>query len=99
LAREVGEDLEGLVTVEEDIIGARAVEQEESEKKEGNKKKSKDKGKAKAQQETDQEFLMKYGTSWAILFFLATNNLTFLVTFSTVAGSIAPQSASPHMGK
>lgn len=68
MAREVGEDLEELVTIEEDVIGARAVEHDESKKKEGNKKMSKDKGKAKAQQETDQEFLMKYGT-WAILFF------------------------------
>jgi protein KRI1 len=63
LAREVGEDLEGLVTIEEDVIGAREVEQDESRKKEGKKKKSKDKGKRKAKEETDQEFLMKCGIS------------------------------------
>ncbi|KAF7969961.1 hypothetical protein HWV62_25512 [Athelia sp. TMB] len=69
LQREVGEDLEGLVTIEEDVIGARVAEGEKEEDKEaepveGKKKKKKskkDKGKGKEKaQETDQEFLMNY---------------------------------------
>jgi protein KRI1 len=58
LAREVGEDLEGLVTIEEDVIGS--MEGEKNEVKQKKSKKSKDKGHGKATQETDQEFLMKY---------------------------------------
>jgi protein KRI1 len=58
LAREVGEDLKNLVTIEEDVIGAREVDKIEIKEKKG--KKSKDKGKEKATQETEQEFLMKY---------------------------------------
>ena len=58
LAREVGEDLEGLVTIEEEVIGSR--EGDMNEIKQKNSKKSKDKGKGKAIQETDQAFLMKY---------------------------------------
>lgn len=60
LAREVGEDLEGLVTIEEDVIGARDVTDPEPKKESETKKfKSKGKGKHKAIQESDQEFLMK----------------------------------------
>jgi protein KRI1 len=54
LAREVGENLEELVTIEEDVIGAR-----EGEKNDAKDNDSKDKGKGKVVQETDQEFLMK----------------------------------------
>lgn len=64
LAREVGEDLNGLVTVEPDIIGARATDGDETDKPKGKKKKqkgdSKDKAKATGNADTDQEFLMKY---------------------------------------
>lgn len=64
LAREVGEDLEKLVVIEEGAINAGESEQgEHKEEGKKSKKKSKDKGKGKAKQETEQEFLMKYTTS------------------------------------
>lgn len=89
--------MEGLVTVEEDVIGARDTENDEIKK--GRKKTSIGKGKGKETKETDQEFLMKYGTSREILFFWIINHISFLVTFSTVAGSTAPQSTFRHIGK
>ena len=58
LAREVGDDLYGLVTVEPDIIGARETERDETDKGKGQKKgDSKDKGTGNF--DADQQFLMK----------------------------------------
>lgn len=58
LAREVGDDLNGLVTVEPDIIGARETERDETDKGKGQKKgDSKDKGTGNL--DADQQFLMK----------------------------------------
>jgi protein KRI1 len=70
LAREVGEDLEGLITIEEDVIGAR----EGETSNDSADKKSKQKEKRKATQETDQEFLMKCGfQAFYMLYYLATD--------------------------
>lgn len=69
LAREVGEDLEGLITVEEDVIGAREGEINNNSAD----KKSKQKEKQKGTQETDQEFLMKSGFHAIYMLYLATN--------------------------
>jgi len=94
LAREVGEDLEGLVTIEEDVIGAREVEQDEPRNEEGKKKKkSKNKEKKNEKQETDQEFLMKRVLSHYLLL-LTTNIPSFAVIFSIAAGLTALQHAS-----
>lgn len=65
LQREVGEDLEGLITLEPGDSFAAEVEVEPPTKK---KKKSKEK--AKPKEEDDQEFLMKYVPN----FHLATNH-------------------------
>jgi protein KRI1 len=62
LKREVGEDLEGLVVVEDSGLGARDEKSEESpaEKKERKKRKKKSaEAKWESKEEGDQEFLMK----------------------------------------
>lgn len=68
LEREVAEDIEALVTVEEDTVGVRQtpaeVAEEENVSKAKKKKKSKGKEKEK-KQETDQEFLMKFVSIYA----------------------------------
>lgn len=62
LAREVGEDLDGLVTVEPDIIGVREAKCDETDKQKGQKNK-KQKGNSKDEAtgnpDADQQFLMK----------------------------------------
>lgn len=88
LEREVGEDLRGLVTIDDEdgvigVVGGEELEaQEESGKKDKKKKKKdkKEKGKAKedrkSKAEEDQEFLMKYVLSIAIsLIFFANSSL------------------------
>ncbi|OJA19430.1 hypothetical protein AZE42_02260 [Rhizopogon vesiculosus] len=62
LEREVGEDLEGLVVVENSGLGAGNEESEEGpvEKQESKKKKKNSVAKGKPKEETDQEFLMNY---------------------------------------
>lgn len=89
LAREVGEDLEGLVTIEEDVVGAREVE--ENEDKEKKSKKAKDKGKGK---ETDQEFLMKYIVLSHYMLFLETELSPFSATSLIADGLTVLRSTS-----
>jgi protein KRI1 len=91
LAREVGEDLEGLITIEEDVIGS--TEGKTNEVKQKKSKKSKDKGQGKATQETDQEFLMKYEVP-TIHVILQLSSLPLSAIFSIVVGSTALQTIS-----
>lgn len=91
LAREVGEDLEGLITIEEDVIGS--TEGKTNEVKQKKSKKSKDKGQGNATQETDQEFLMKYEVL-TIRVILQLSSLPLSAIFSIVVGSTAPQTIS-----
>ncbi|KAI0667062.1 KRI1-like family C-terminal-domain-containing protein [Trametes maxima] len=64
LQREVGEDLSGLVTVEDDAAGVLQGVDEDSDsgrpKKKGKKDRQKEKKSTKHKQEEDQEFLMNY---------------------------------------
>jgi protein KRI1 len=61
LQREVGEDLENLVTVEESMVAANnAVDADEPKKKGKKEKDPGQKGRSRSKQETDQEFLMKF---------------------------------------
>jgi protein KRI1 len=91
LAREVGEDLEGLITIEEDVIGS--TEGKTNEVKQRKSKKSKDKGQGHATQETDQEFLMKYEVL-TIHVILQLSSLPLSAIFSIVVGSTALQTIS-----
>jgi len=59
LKREVGDDISGLITVDENTTIVEGAKEEESLGFERKKKKKSKKGKEKEAQETDQEFLMK----------------------------------------